>query len=401
MTVLAALLVPALMAAASPTRAADPALVAKVESYLRNDEKAFLAGILVRPDLSAEFDREAPLALKDPKNLTPFLGVWRGKLVAYAEVDGKLPYPDLDGHYTSYSQLMTPTQRAYMMRRMKTMTEDERNSLIDYLKSVNDALTKNGQLTWYTKKVVSGILKQYRLDLNTYLATPIAQDAKRNAAASSTAFAAIEKTTEEARTAAARPVHPAPAEVAAAPVVKPPVKPAPPKKPAPATKPVVPPAPETDGGSVVARPPSGGALDQARDAAGSGAPVFDGNSPAPKGPVGGGADVVAPSGPGTARPTLSPAGPGGESGLVGSIPSVPSPATGDDMDALLKLRGSKPAHKSWIQRAPAVAGGLLGGILGALIGFLVGGPVGAIVGGAIGAGAGAGGGYLLGKKLFQ
>ena len=145
--VLAALLVPALMAAAAPARAADPAMVSGVEKYLRDDEKAFLAAILTNPAAAAQFDAEAPLALKDPKNLTPFLGSWRGKIVAYAEIDSKLGYPNLDGRYSNFSQLMTAQQKAYMMRRLPTMTEDDRNSLIDYLKKVNDDLQKNGQLT--------------------------------------------------------------------------------------------------------------------------------------------------------------------------------------------------------------------------------------------------------------
>lgn len=398
--VLAALLVPAAVAAA-PARAADPALVTGVEKYLRDDEKAFLAAILTRPDLSAEFDAEAPLALKDPKNLTPFLGSWRGKIVAYAEIDSKLGSPDLEGHYTTYSQLMTAQQKAYMLRRMKTMSEDDRNSLIDYLKSVNDALAKNGQLTWYTKKVVSGIMDHYRTDLTSYLQTPMAQTAKRDAAASAAAFAAVRKADEDARLAAAKPAQPAPTEAADAPAAKH-SKPAPAKqpaaKPAPATKPVVPPA-EPEAGSVAATKPTGGAMDQARDAANAGAPVFDGGAPA-KTPASGGAVIVPPAGTGAARPSLSPGKPGGESGLAAALPAVPSPA-GDDMDALLKMRGNKPAAESWVHRVPAIAGGLLGGILGGVIGFFLGGPVGAIVGAAAGIAAGAAGGRLLGKKLFQ
>ncbi|HXT01454.1 MAG TPA: hypothetical protein VN915_12310 [Elusimicrobiota bacterium] len=405
LTLAAALLVPAVLAAAAPARAADPALVAKIEPYLRDDEKAFLSAVLTRPELSAEFDAEAPLALKDPKNLTPFLGLWRGKIVQYAEVDSKLGYPNLDGKYSSFTQLMTPQQRAYMMRRIPTMKEDDRNSLIDYLKKVNDALAKYGELTWYTKKVVQGIMDHYKTDLTTYLQTPMAQTAKRDMPASAAQFAAIIKADQDARAAAARPAPapaPAPAEVADAPAAKKPaVKPAskPAPKPSPATQPAVTPATGTDG-SVATTKPSGGALDQARDAANHGAPVFDGGSPA-KAPASGDAVVVPPAS-GTARPTLSPAAPGGEAGLVGSIPEVPSPAkTGSDMDDLMKLRSSKPAPTSWVQHAPTILGGLLGGLLGAVIGFLVAGPLGAVAGGVIGIGAGAAGGHLLGKKLFQ
>jgi hypothetical protein len=397
---IAVLLAPALLAA--PARAADPALVAGIETYLRDDEKAFLAAILTHPDLSAQFDADAPLALKDTKkNLTPFLGVWRAKLEAYAEADGKLGDPNLDGHYTSFTQLMTAPQKAYMMRRMKTMKEEDRDSLIDYLKSVNDALAKNGELSWYTKKVVSGIMKQYRQDLNSYVATPLAQTAKRDAAVSAQNFAAVKKADEDARLAAAKPAPPAPAEVADAPAAKHPVKPVPPKKPA--TKPATTPAkPETDDGGVAVTKPSGGALDQAADAANRGAnggQVMDGGGISQR-PASGGAVIAPPSNGGTARPTLPAGKPGSEAGLAAALPAVPAPA-GDDMDALLKMRGSKPRPTSWIQRAPAIAGGLLGGLLGAVIGFFVGGPVGAVIGGVVGLGAGAGGGYLLGKKLFQ
>ena len=397
------LLAPALLA--SSARAADPASVTGVEKYLRDDEKAFLAAILTSPAVSAQFDADAPLALKDPKNLGPFLGVWRGKMEAYAEVDGKAGNPNLDGRYSSYSQLMTPAQKAYMLRRMPTMKEDDRNSLIDYLKSVNDALTKNGELTWYTKKVVAGIMDHYRTDLNTYVVTPMAQTAKRDAASSAEAFAAIRKVDEDTRLAAAKPVVPEP-DVADAPVVKPvpPVKPVPVKKPAAKPAPVKQPAApvEPDAGSVAATKPAGGALDQARNAANAGAgsgTVFDGGGDVKK-PSSGDA-VIVPAGTGDAHPTLSAGKPGSEAGLVGSIPSVvPSPGA-DDMDALMKMRSKKPAPTTMVQRLPMLAGGLLGGILGGVIGFLLGGPVGAIIGAAAGIAGGAAAGHVLAKKLFQ
>jgi len=398
----AVLLAPALLAV--PARAANADSVTKVEKYLRDDEKALLAAILTHPDVSAQFDAEAPLALSDPKNLAPFLGIWRGKVEAFAEADGARPNPDLEGHYASYAQLMTPEQRAYMIRRLGTMKEDDRNSLIGYLGSVNDALAKNGELTWYTKKVVAGIMDQYRKDLTSYVATPMAQTAKRDAASSATAFAAIQKNDADSRVAAATPVVVTPTDVADAPVVKPPVKPVPkPVKPAPVKQPATAPVVAPSDGSVAVTKPAGGALDQARGAAnagGNGGVVFDGGGAAGQ-PTGGGA-VVVPDGSGTAHPTLSPSGkPGSQAGLAGSIPAVPpSPAEASFEDSIKKMQ-TKPAPTPWVKHMPTIAGGLIGGLLGGLIGFLLGGPVGMIIGAGIGIAGGAVAGHLLGNKLFQ
>ena len=402
---LAILLVPALLAAV-PARAADPALVTGTEKYLRDDEKALLAALLTHPDLSAQFDAEAPLGLKDPKNLAPFLGVWRAKIEAFAETDSARGNPDLEGHYSSYAQLMTPEQRAYMIRRLGTMKEDDKNSLIGYLGSVNEALAKNGQLTWYTKKVVAGIMDQYRKDLSTYYVTPIAQTAKRDATTSAVAFAGIRKADEDARLAAATPVPPTP-EVADAPVVKPPVpvkpavkpaaKPVPTTKPAPVTEPVTP-----DAGSVVVTKPAGGALEQARGAANGGnaaGGIFDGGGSA-KQPTSGDA-VIVPAGSGTARPTLTPGKPGSESGLAGSIPPVPPTAAEASFEDSIKKMQTKPAPAPMVKRLAPIAGGLLGGLLGGLIGFLVGGPIGMIIGIGLGGAGGYVGGKMLAKKLFQ
>lgn len=404
---LAALLVPALLAAV-PARAADPALVTGTEKYLQDDEKAILAALLTHPDLSAEFDSEAPLGLKDPKNLGPFLGVWRAKLEAFAETDSKHANPDLEGHYTSYAQLMTTEQRAYMIRRLGTMKEDDKNSLIGYLGSVNDALAKNGQLTWYTKKVVAGIMDQYRKDLSTYYVTPLAQTAKRDATVSAVAFAGIRKADDDSRVAVAKPVIPpandvanVPAPVKPAPVVKPVVKPVTTTKPAPITH--TPPAPvTTDAGSVVTTHPSGGALDQGRDAANAGAgsgQVFDGGGAANQ-PSGGGA-VVVPAGSGTAHPTLPAGKTGSEAGLAASLPPVPASAADTSFEDSIKKMQTKPAPAPFYKRMAPVAGGLLGGLLGGLIGFLVGGPIGALIGAGIGAGVGAVAGHIAAKHLFQ
>lgn len=392
----AALLTPALFAA--PARAADPALVTGTEKYLRDDEKALLAALLTHPDLAAQFEGDAAVGLKDPKNLNPFLTAWRGRIVSFAETDSHRPNPDLEGHYQNYAQLMTPEQRAYMQRRIPTMSEDNRNSLIGYLNSVNDALQKNGQLTWYTKKVVAGIMDHYRTDLTTYLATPIAQTAKRDAPAATQQLADLRKADDASRVAATVPVVPpaatapvtAPTTVAAKPTPKP-------KKPA-ATEPTT----GVDNGAVVVNKPTGGALDQARnaagvttggtteDAAGRAGQVFDGNGA--KQPTGGTAVVVPPNG---GKPTgnaglTPPSGVGGPKPSV--VGSVPAPTPEDSFMSSISKMQTKPAGTPLIHHAPLAAGILLGGLLG----FLLGGPIGALVGAAVGGLAG----HLVAKKLF-
>ncbi len=402
---LAALLAPALLATFA--RAADQALVTGVEKYLRDDEKAFLAAILTHPELSAEFDAEAPLALKDPKNLGPFLGVWRAKIETYAERDAKGANPNLDGHYANYAQLMSPEQRAYMIRRMATMKEDDRNSLIGYLNSVNDALAKNnGSLTWYTKKVVAGIMEHYRADLTTYVATPIAQTAKRDAEASASALAAIKKADEDSRRPVAPPAPtPPPVQVpdlpkpvvAAKPVPKPIPKPVPV---APKTPPA-PPVPPNGAGTVASHSPAGGALDQLNNTVASGSAGganFDGDTTG-RSAVGAGAVITNPSGAPVSG--LTPSG-AGKPALAGSLPDVPSPAPADAnfMDAIKKMQ-TKPAGEPVFKRLAPYVGGAGGALLGGLLGFLLGGPIGLIVGAVVGGGLGAVGAKLAANKLFQ
>ena len=430
---LAVLLAPALLAPCA--RAADPASVARVENYLRDDEKAFLAAILIHPRVSAEFDAGAPLAFKNPKNLKPFLGVWRAKMEAFAETDSRRPDPDLDGHYSSFAQMMTPEQRAYLRRRLPTLSERDRNSLIGYLNSVNSSLANGGTLGWYTKKVVSGIMDHYREDLISYVRSPLAQSAKRNAAASAAAFAAIQK-------AAAVPAKTAPAkaaDVAATDPTKPAVKTAPTTKPSPSTKSApaaktgeaTPPAPTTKTAATTpaatksapaakttaatsaaaTKParkedamtttnPTGGALDQLKNTAGAaaeqGGQKFDGGSGA-KAPVGAGATGVSA---GDAKSGAAPTPPndGDKPSLDASIPSVPSPVSEDDnyVDSIQKMR-TKPTGPCGSGATAPIGGGALG----ALIGFLVGGPIGALIGIAVGAGGGALAGNALCSHLSQ
>ena len=172
-------------AAAAPALAAgDPAAVAAVEALLRDDEKSMLAAVLVDKAASAEFNADVKFAAGDPKVMKLVLDKWRGRVVAFAETDVRIATPDLEGTYRNYGALMTPQTRAYMVRRLKTMKESDRNTLIDYLDAVDNALTSNGgKLTWYTKKVVNGIFDRYRQDLGEYLPEPIAKSAKASAPA--------------------------------------------------------------------------------------------------------------------------------------------------------------------------------------------------------------------------
>ncbi len=397
----------------SPRARPTPPRSAGVEKYLRDDEKALLAAILTHPDVSAQFDAEAPLALSDPKNLAPFLGVWRGKVEAFAEADGARPTPDLEGRYANYAQLMTPEQRAYMVRRLPTMKEDDRNSLIGYLGSVNDALAKNGQLTWYTKKVVAGIMDHYRQDLNTYVATPIAQTARRDAAASAAAFAAIRKADDDAaspppgrrrsradgRSSRRSPVGHARRRSRSR--SRSPRRRRGPLAPATAAR-----VPPTDAaGTVVTTGPTGGALAQARQAAdragGAGGQVFDGGAGAR--PASAAARrsrlprAAAPAPADAHEPRRRARRPD-----RGSCPRSrrPLPAEASFMDAIKKMR-TKPAQEPFLKRIAPVAGGVLGGILGGLIGFMLGGPVGAIIGAGLGIVAGAYGAKIAVKHLVQ
>ncbi|MFI5362684.1 MAG: hypothetical protein ACHQ49_11995 [Elusimicrobiota bacterium] len=399
--VLAALLVPALLAARS-AQAADPARVKAVQAYLGDDEKALLEALLTHADLSAEFDADAPLALKKEMrggkdyfpNLHPFLGVWRAKIEAFAESDAHIGNPDLDGRYSRATDLMTPEQRAYVKARLPTMAEGDRNDLIGYLAKVDRVLQEDGELSFITKKIVAGILNKYREYMSLYAATTLAQDAKRDAAAARAEFAAIRKADEDARQAAAHPAPkpvPKPANgVASAPKPANGSSDAPAK---PATSPV-----ETPASTVT--DPSAGARDQLDHtvaAGGEGGQVLDGGGTSGRTPDG--SVVVVPGGSGAARTNLPPstAKPGSEAGLI--VKPVPLPST-NDMDDILRMQ-TKPARTPRIGRLLKPAGGLLGGLLGALIGFFVGGPVGAIVGGAVGAGLGFTAGRIAEKKLFH
>lgn len=365
----------ALGAAAPALAAGDPAAVAAVEVFLRDDEKAMLAAVLADNAAAAEFNADVKFASGDPKIMKLVLDKWRGRIVAFAEADVRIATPNLEGTYRNYGALMTPQTRAYMVRRLKTMKEADRNTLIDYLDAVDNALRDNsGKLTWYTKKVVGGIFDKYREDLGTYLPQPLAKDGKAAAPAAALALAARRKEAE-------KPAAP-PAVVVKDPPAKPPVK-----HPVARKKPVVPAQPPRE--EVVAST-STAALDQARDAAEAaerGGVVFDGGGAAA--PETGGA-VAGGEGPG--RPSLEPPS------RLGAAPSliadVPSPVDPDEdfMSSIKKMKtGSGPLQPR--QYLPGAAGAVLGGLLG----FLLGGPIGALIGAGIGVIAG----DLLGGKLFK
>lgn len=360
--------------AAAPARAAgDPAAVAAVEAFLRDDEKSMLAAVLADKNASAEFNADAKFAAGDPKLMKLVLDKWRGRIVAFAEADARIATPNLEGTYKNYGALMTPQTRAYMVRRLKTMKEADRNTLIEYLDAVDNALTENnGKLTWYTKKVVAGIFDKYREDLNTYLPEPIARNAKSAAPAAAAALA-------ERRKEAEKPAAPPPAVV----VKDPPKPPVAPRKPAvPPKKPAVP-------VEEVVVSTSNSALDQARraaEAAERGGVVFDGGGSTP--PETGG---VVSGGEGTGRPPLDISAPGGKPDLIAEVPSPVDPDE-EFMRSIKKLK-TGPGPMQPRQYLPGAAGAVLGGLLG----FLLGGPIGAL----IGAGVGVIAGDIIGGKLFK
>jgi len=357
--------VPALAAGA-------PAAVAAVEAFLRDDEKAMLAAVLADKTASAEFNADAKFAGSDPKIMKLVLDKWRGRVVAFAERDAQIPTPDVEGTYRNYGALMTPATRSYMVRRLKTMKEGDRNTLIEHLDAVDSALSSNdGKLTWYTKKVVVGIFDKYRQDLSTYLPEPLALAAKASAPAASQTLADMRKAAE---TVAVAPIEP---PVRREPVVTPPSR---------STHTAA--GDPQDNTSVVVSTSS--ALEQARraaEAAERGGLDFDGGGAAP--PNGG----VVSAGPGGGAAPLAPfTGPGN---LVPNLTAdVPSPVDPEDdfMSDIKKMKTGSGA----LQPRKYLPGGI-GAVLGGLLGFLLGGPVGAL----IGAGVGLIAADMLGSKLFK
>ncbi len=370
--VLAGLL--ALGAAVPASAGGDPAAVAAVEAHLRDDEKAMLAAVLSDNAAAADFNADVKLAAGDAKVMKLVLDKWRGRIVAYAETDARIATPDVEGVYRNYGALMTPKTKAYLVRRLKTMKEDDRNSLIGYLDAVDEALKSNGgRLTWYTKKVVAGIFDKYREDLSTYLPAPIARSAKAAAPAAELALAELRKP----------PVLPPSA-----------VQPVRRDPPATSTRPISGVARSTPTVSGpqpgVAVSTSTSALDQARgiaDAAERGGVGFDGGGAPAASP-----DAVVADGGRREPPALAPSQPGGERpNIVGDVPSPAEPEDSFLSDIKKMKTGSGPLQPR--HYLPGAVGALVGGILG----FLLGGPVGAV----IGAGVGIIGGDIAGGMLFK
>ena len=390
----------ALAGVCAPARAADKTLVAEVDKDLavdgdHYDERAVLAALLARPAESAAFDADARASLSDPNLKALFFQKWRGKLAAFAATEAKVPDVDLTRTYANWTQIMSPEQRAYTAQRMLTMSADNRDKLVYYLKKLNDSLASNGGhidtgMFSISKRIVAGVMEQYRNDLNAYVATPQAADGRAHGTTAAAELArdlaphltpAPETTVASAAT--TKPVQPKPA-----------AKPAPLAPPASRPSPTPPPTPVPE---ISAADRTGaatsGALAQAQAAAHAGegaAGVFDGGKAAAgtAAPVGGApADLGAPV-------SLAPSNGAAPSGLTASVPPVP--ANGGDVDLMKQVEGMSSGRKpafGWIKE---VGAGLLG-LLGGLIGFLVAGPVGAAIGAAVGAGAG----YVAANALIS
>ncbi|NNN06301.1 MAG: hypothetical protein HKL90_10410 [Elusimicrobia bacterium] len=385
-----------LACAASSARAADPALVARFDKLLvadqdHYDERAVLAAVLARPADSAAFDADARAAENDPALSALMLVKWRGVLAAFAGAESRRPDIDLNRTYRNWSEMMTPEMRAYTAQRMLSMSSENRDKLIYYLKKLNADLAADGGkidqgFFSIDKRIVAGVMDQYRKDLAAYAATPLAAQGRRDGA-----HAAAELSGDLAARAAS-----------AAPEVPPAPKASAPKAPAPKTaapRPVPPPLPPTPvpqhGAPPAAGPGADGALAQAQEVAGAGAA----GGAAMDGARGGGAPQT---GPGPSAPAPDVSGP--PSGLSASAPgpvksAATPPAPGAEDAFMNSVENSGTARNPALGKA-SWAGAALGAVLGGLVGFLVGGPVGAAVGAAVGGGAGFFGMKALIAKLF-
>lgn len=385
-----------------PARAASPA-VTELEKYLGDSEKAVLAGVLSDRAAAAEFEADMKFASGNPQLVKLVLDKWRGRMHDFAEANRRIGDPNLEGTYRNYAAMLAPTTRSYLMRRLPTMKEKDRNSLIEYLEAVNESLEDDGKLSWYTKKVVTGIHDKYREELSEYAASTLAQDGKRNGPAAAQALAAKRAEADavargEAERAERERLARERAETdrrAAQPGPKPEPKPGPKPEPAPDAQPdPAAEAPVASTPTAPGAPPDAAddALEQARRAAEAGersGSHFDNSRPGSDD-----ASVVAAPPPGRSGlggPGLAPADPAGKPDLVADVP-----APDDEMESFMsrvkKMKtgsGSVPLRKY----APPFIGAILGGILG----FFLGGPAGA----AIGAGLGMIAGDQVGARLFR
>jgi len=403
----------ALLALSVPARAADPALVADALKDFQNagdawDERAVFMAVLARPAESAEFDADARAALGDPALRKLLIAKWRGKAAALAETESRRPDVDLSKTYRNWSEIMTPEQRAYTEQRMLSMSAENRDKLIYYLKTLNEKLAANGGkiddgFFSIAKRIVSGVMEQYRKDLANYVATPLAQQGLRDESAASASLAQELARRAAPVVAAAPPSHVVASEPAASP--RPATRPAaPPARPA--TPPALPPSAIANGQAQPVpgakpnpqdAPPAPGqttasnALGQAQAAerlGPAGGAVIDGSTARADAP---GTVTVAPGQTAAPGGGLSPAT-GPSPTVTAAVPPVP----GGGADFMSRIEGMGSGRKPSM---PIVkyAGAGLGALIGGLLGFLLGGPIGALIGAAVLGAAG----YFGSEKLLQ
>ncbi len=377
--------------AAAPARADDRALVADFDRSLvvnadDYDERAILAAVLTKPGEQAAFDADARAALNNPALRALMLTKWRGALAAFADAGRALPDIDLSRRYANWSEMMSPSMRAYTAQRMLSMTPENRDKLIYYLKKLNADLAADGgkiDTGFFSidKRIVQGVMDAYKKDLAAYAATPLAAQGRSGGAAAAAQLARdLAAASETAPT-------PPPAEK------KPVALPAPKAKLAPPVKAPVRLPPAAAGGPAAApAPAAGGALDQLRGAAAAGeagGAVIDGATASKSVPTPAPAGGVA----GAAAGGLTLAAPAPGATAVAAEPPPPGAADEAFMNGVEGLGRARPPSST----TPALLAAGAGLGLGALIGFLVGGPIGA----AIGAAAGGLIGLLGAKGLFH
>ncbi|MDX6768134.1 MAG: hypothetical protein SF051_01265, partial [Elusimicrobiota bacterium] len=211
--VFAAVLASLLGGAVAPARATDPALLAAFERHLEPLEVAILASVLTDPAMDAEFTADMRQAQRDAASLAAATAKWRLRIVQNAQAQRNAANPNLEGTYRTYPEMLSPQIRAYLARRMRFLRErgaagDRRlqeayETLRDYLASVQESLDDDGRLSWYTKRVVSGIMDKYRSELVEHLGTEVARRALRDGPAATTELARL-RTAADAAAAAER-----------------------------------------------------------------------------------------------------------------------------------------------------------------------------------------------------
>lgn len=413
----------------APAGAVEPAVLAAFERSLDPLEKALLAAVLASPANDAEFTADMVEARKDAAGLQASYAKWRMKLAQFSTSDRNAPNPNLEGTYRTYPEMLSPAIRGYLSRRLRDLRErgaagdrqaqEAYDTLRDYLASVQSSLDDDGRLSWYTKKVVAGVMDKYRAELVEYLGTQNARNGLRDGPAAAQLLqrrreaAVADQDAERRRVAEAEARRRAEAEEAerrrrqqagapqpgnGQPATRPGGEEQPPKPEQPAERPVERPVerPEQPAQPVVTETPEQRtAREQAEAAertARAGAPgqVFDGGGLVVGPEV---TPVQVPGGEAGQRTGtgLAPAQPGSRPGNV--VGSVPSP--GGDDELLSSIRGGPSGRgaKSWMEHAPAIGGA----VIGAVIGGLLLGPLGILLGAVLGFF----GGKFAAAKLFK